>query len=285
MERWRKIVMLKARAVPSCLVLLLLLTTGAVAAQDPGDELRRAASAGDLAKVKELLDKGVDVNAANHYGGTALAFACDKGHTEVVRLLLERGANANAKDTFYNLTPIGWAAQKGHRDIVRLLLEKGAAADDQTLMMGLFGGQPETLKVLLEKGKFTPEQLSSALAMTQQLEENKEEMIKLLEAAGAKPAVPANFQVDAETLKSYEGTYEAEGGAMTAVVALKDGKLIATFGSQTLTLGAVDKVTFRPEEFPVAKMIFQVQDGKVTGLVLDQGGPRTMSLTKKEAAQ
>ncbi|HYO13926.1 MAG TPA: ankyrin repeat domain-containing protein [Thermoanaerobaculia bacterium] len=278
--------MLKARAVQSCLILLLLLITGAATAQDSGDELRRAASAGDLAKVKELLDKGVDANAANQYGGTALAFACDKGHTEVVKLLLERGANPNVKDTFYNLTPIGWAAEKGHVDIIRLLLAKGAQGDDQTLVMGLFGGRPEILKALLEKGKFTPEQLSNALAMTQQLDENKEEMAKLLEAAGAKPPAPANFQVDAETLKSYEGTYEAEGGGPTVGVALKDGKLIATFGgSETLTLGAVDKVTFRPEQFPAVKMIFQVQDGKVTGLVLDQGGPRTMSLKKKETAQ
>ena len=278
--------MLKARAVQSCLALFLLLTTGVATAQDPGDELRRAASAGDLAKVKELLDKGVDVNAANQYGGTALAFACDKGRTEVVKLLLERGANPNTKDTFYNFTPIGWAAQKGHGEIIRLLLDKGAEVNDQTLMMGLFGGHPEALKALVEKAKFTPEQLSNALAMTQQLEEDKEEMAKILEAAGAKPPAPANFQVDAETLKSYEGTYEAEGGSPTAVVALKDGKLSATFGGgQPLTLGAMDKVTFRPEEFPAAKLIFQVQDGKVTGLVLDQGGPRTVSLKKKEAAQ
>lgn len=276
--------MLKAHAVQSCLVLLLLLT-GAANAQDPGDELRRAASSGDLATVKELLDQGVDVNAANQYGGTALAFACDKGRTEVVKLLLERGANPNTKDTFYNFTPIGWAAQKGHGEIVRLLVSKGAEADNQTLMMGLFGGHPEVLKVLLENAKFTPEQLSNALAMTQQLEENKEEMVKLLEAAGAKPPAPANFQVDAETLKSYEGTYEAEGGGPSAVVALTDGRLTATFGGQPLTLGAVDKVTFRPEEFPAAKLIFQVQDGKVTGLELDQGGPRTLSLKKKEAAQ
>jgi hypothetical protein len=272
-----------ARAVTSCLVLLCLLLPGIALAQDPGDELRRAASAGDLAKVKELLDKRVDINAANRYGGTALAFACDKGHTEVVRLLLERGANPNTKDTFYNFTPIGWAAQKGHGEILRLLLDKGAVADDQTLMMALFGGHPESLKALLEKGKFTPEQLSNALAMTGQLDEGKEEMVKILEAAGAKPLAPANFPVDAETLKSYEGVYEAEGGP-TASIAVKDGRLVATFGGgQALTLGAVDKVTFRPDEFPAGKLIFQVQDGKVTGLVLDQGGPRTLTLKKKEA--
>lgn len=67
--------MLKSCAVKSCLALLLLLTPGAASAQDPGEDLRRAASAGEVAKVRELLDKGVDPNAANRYGATALAFA------------------------------------------------------------------------------------------------------------------------------------------------------------------------------------------------------------------
>lgn len=277
---------MKARAVKPFLALLVLLVPAALSSQDAGDELRRAAAAGDLAKVKELLDKGADVNAANPYGGTALAFACDKGRTEVVKLLLERGANPNTKDTFYNFTPITWAAQRGYGEIIRLLLDKGAEVDNQTLIMGLFGGHPDAVKLLLEKGKLTPDQLSNALVMAQQLDEGKEEMIKVLEAAGAKPPAPATFQVDPETLKSYEGSYEAEGGAPSAVVALKDGKLTASFGGgQALTLGALDKVTFRPDEFPGAKLIFQVQDGKVVGLVVDQGGPETLSLKKKETVQ
>jgi Ankyrin repeats (3 copies) len=275
-----------ARAVKTCLALLPLLLAGAALAQDSGDELRRAATAGDVAKVKEFLDKGVDPNAANRYGGTALSFACDKGHTEVVKLLLDRGANPNSKDTFYNFTAIGWAVQKGHGEIVKLLLDKGVEPDLQVLMAGIHGGNQDIVKTVLGRGKFTADQLTNALVFAQQEAENPE-MVKVLEAAGAKPPAPADFKVDPETLKTYVGSYEAPNqGGVPAVVELKDGKLVATLGgSAVMTLGALDNVTFRPEEFPAIKLIFEVQDGKVSGFALDQGGPQKMEFKKKEAVQ
>lgn len=273
-----------ARAVKTCLALFALLLAGAALAQDPGDELRRAATAGDVAKVKELLDKGVDPNSANRYGGTALSFACDKGQTEVVKLLLDRGANPNSKDTFYNFTAIGWAAQKGHGEIVKLLLDKGVEPDLQVLMTGIYGGHQEIVKTVLQRGKFSPDQLTNALVSAQEAE--SPEMVKILEGAGAKPPAAADFKVDPETLKSYVGSYEAAAQGVPAVVELKDGKLVATLGgSAVMTLGALDNVTFRPEEFPTLKIIFEVQDGKVSGFALDQGGPQKMAFKKKEAVQ
>jgi ankyrin repeat protein/uncharacterized protein DUF3471 len=277
-----------ARAVKTCLALIPLLLAGAAFAQDSqpdrGDELRRAATAGDVAKVKELLEQGVDPNSANRYGGTALSFASDKGHIEIVKLLLDRGANPNSKDTFYNFTAISWAVQKGHGDIVKLLLAKGAEPDLQVLMAGLHGGHQDVVKTVLEKGKFSSDQLTNALVFAQQLE--NPEMVKVLEAAGAKPPAPADFKVDPETLKSYVGSYEAASQGVPAVVELKEGKLVATLGgSAVLTLGALDNVTFRPEEFPALKIIFEVEDGKVSGFALDQGGPQKMAFKKKEAVQ
>lgn len=272
--------MRKMRAVELCFALLLLLAWTA-SAQDAGDELRRAAGAGDVARVKELLDKGTDVNAANSYGGTALAFACDRGHTEVVKLLLERGANPNTQDTFYKLSPVAWAAQRGYVEIVKLLLDRGAAPDPQILMTGIYGEQPAIVKLMLERTKPGEDALSDALAIADQV--GNAEIAEILKAAGAKPLAAANFEVDAATLKSYEGTYEGEGG-LTMTVALKEGKLTAAVGGGTFTLGAVDKVTFRPNEVPGASMVFQVQDGKVAGVNLVQAGT-TRPLKKKEVAQ
>lgn len=276
-----------ARAVKTCLALLPLLLAGAALAQDSqdqGDELRRAATAGDAARVKELLDKGADPNSANRYGGTALSFACDKGHTEVVKLLLDRGADPNSKDTFYNFTAIGWAVQKGHGEIVKLLLDKGVEPDLQVLMAGIHGGQQDIVRTVLQRGKFSPDQLTNALVFAQQAE--SPEMVKILEGAGAKPPAAADFKVDPETLKSYVGSYEAASQGVPAVVELKEGKLVATLGgSAVMTLGALDGVTFRPEEFPALKIIFEVQDGKVSGFALDQGGPQKMEFKKKEAVQ
>ena len=77
-------------------------TAAAEAKQDiSADVFRRAARNGELATVKQAIEAGIDVDAKSAYGATALFFACDRGHEEVVNFLLEKGADPNIKDTFY----------------------------------------------------------------------------------------------------------------------------------------------------------------------------------------
>ena len=52
--------------------------------------------------------------------------ACQGGHLEVVRLLLERGAAVDAKDGDMGETPLMKACYNGHVEAARLLLEKSA---------------------------------------------------------------------------------------------------------------------------------------------------------------
>ena len=68
-------------------VLCSLLVGATVAA---GDEpaLSRAALAGELASVEQLLSAGADVNGRNEIGMTALMYAAEAGRDEVVDLLL-----------------------------------------------------------------------------------------------------------------------------------------------------------------------------------------------------
>jgi ankyrin repeat protein len=54
--------------------------------------LLNACKDGNLEKVKQLLEKGADVNAKNKYGGTALMYASYQGHEEIVKLLKSYGA-------------------------------------------------------------------------------------------------------------------------------------------------------------------------------------------------
>lgn len=277
MDKMKESTMPKLLAAGLCLALSLLLAAphASLAADDPGDALRRAASVGDLAKVKELLAAGVDVNAANAYGGTALAYAADKGHTAVVELLLERGANPNTTDRFYNSTPLGWAVSHGHADVARALLAKGAQGETEALMGAAREGHAGIVKVILERGKLGPEALSEALLVASQGQQA--EVATLLQAAGAKP--PATVTVDPAVLKTYEGTYEGPGFSLT--IALKDGKLTGTSEGETLNLAATDPVTFRVEEAPGLKVVFQVEAGKVVGMNLDRPG-RSIPLKKKE---
>ncbi len=57
----------------------------------PGELVTRAGE-GDAGAVARLLAAGVDPNARDRNGNTALILAADKGYIDVVRVLLERGA-------------------------------------------------------------------------------------------------------------------------------------------------------------------------------------------------
>ena len=62
-----------------------------------------------------------------HQGGkTPLHGAAMHGHVEVLRTLLERGAEVNARDRFSGATPLHAAASQGHADVITALLESGA---------------------------------------------------------------------------------------------------------------------------------------------------------------
>jgi hypothetical protein len=104
-------------------------TRGATAAMGEGvraDELLvRAASRGDLAMVRSLLDRGAVAAARNHYLLTALHWAVTLGHTQVVELLLDRGTPLDVLDA-EGQTPLHMAAREGDEQMVTLLIERGA---------------------------------------------------------------------------------------------------------------------------------------------------------------
>ncbi len=71
--------------------------------------------------VKFLLEQGVDVNSTFQHNQTGLHIASWKGHFEMVKLLVEHGADPTIQDTQHESTPIGWADQAGHTEIVNYL--------------------------------------------------------------------------------------------------------------------------------------------------------------------
>lgn len=89
-------------------------------------EFWSAAAGGDLEKVEQLVDKGLDVNNRDLAGSTALIQAATEGHTKVVKYLISKGADVNVKEKSMNLSALSAAASRGHLDTVRILLDAGA---------------------------------------------------------------------------------------------------------------------------------------------------------------
>ena len=107
--------------------------------------------------VKLLLENGADVEAeGGQRGENALMLAATYGCTEMVKLLLEYGANIKAV-SFYGVTALIFSARGGHTETAKLLLENGADMEVKNingvtaLMSALNMGQTETVKILKDE--------------------------------------------------------------------------------------------------------------------------------------
>jgi ankyrin repeat protein len=237
---------------------------------DMGEDLLAAVRKSDAARVQALLAQGADVNFKSPYGATGLFFAADRGNLEIVKILLDHGADASVKDTFYGATATAWAAMKQHVEVIRLLWTKSVTGADDVLNSGVENGNIEMVRLALEHKKdIPPDTLSEALASA--VKESHAEIAELLKNNGAVLPVKPNFPVDAETLKSYAGTYVLEGDEVKFEVV--NGKLMGGWtGGQAAPFDAIDKFTFQHSEYAGLKVTFRLEQGKVVSLTLTRDG-------------
>jgi hypothetical protein len=231
------------------------------------DEMLRAVRQGDVAAVKALLDQGVPVDVKFRYDRTPLSFAADRGHMEIVKLLLERGADVAAQDTFYQMTPLSSACMKGHVEIVKLLLARRPASAGTVLLSAVFTANPALVDPALETGKITPYDLSYTLeaAEARQLDA----VAARLRQAGAVAPPKPEFQVDAAALARYAGRYRKDGedkDAEEMTLRVADGSLQATFGGPVFKLAAYDARRFKHMEAMGVTFEMEVEGERATGV-------------------
>lgn len=128
--------------------------------------LMAAVAAGDTAQVPGLLAAGAQVDAVyprlNGFndGHTPLHVAARDGHTEIVSLLLEAGADVNAVEPCFGAVPLHKAVYNGHAEITGLLVARpginldfqGATNGYSPLHDALWHGYEECARILLAAG-------------------------------------------------------------------------------------------------------------------------------------
>ncbi|MEC7984353.1 MAG: glutaminase A [Myxococcota bacterium] len=92
---------------------------------DQLSQLMWAASKGDLSAILRLESKGVDLSLADYDGRTPIHLAASEGHAEVVSFFIDRKINLNPKDRWGG-TPLMDAKRHNHDAVTKLLKENGA---------------------------------------------------------------------------------------------------------------------------------------------------------------
>ncbi|CAE7943955.1 ANKRD50, partial [Symbiodinium sp. KB8] len=116
-----------------------------------------ASQRGHMEIVRMLLDTGAGENLLSNNGVTALMAASHIGHMEIVRMLLDTGAEENLVSN-NGVTALMAASRYGHVEIVRMLLDAGAEANLEAyngvsaLILASRYGHVEIIRMLLDAG-------------------------------------------------------------------------------------------------------------------------------------
>ena len=178
---------------------LLLLDKGAKCQLDPWSDwtlLHEAAEAGNLQVLRRLHKQGMDINQASSDGETPLYLATINQDLIMVAFILSFNPNLNPPIFDSQITPLHMAAWLGASEIVRLLLERGADIRVKTedgvspLCAAALAGNRDTLKILISHGPDldTPDN-SGSTPLLHSIEKESVDCVSLLLNEGASTAM------------------------------------------------------------------------------------------------
>ncbi len=181
-----------------------------------------AALYGDAESMRQLIDRGADVNTANEAGATALMWAADDA--EKTRVLLDHGADPNAISA-EGATPLLIALRFKHTaPVVKLLLDHGVKLDatpykPRAAFAGA-GGDEATLRALIDHG-VDPSRLSSG--MREASESGCAACMDLLLKAPGRPALHTALRRAAHDLDAQRLNFLLDHGADPKLENSSDG--------------------------------------------------------------
>uniref|UniRef100_K7GF67 Ankyrin repeat, SAM and basic leucine zipper domain-containing protein 1 n=1 Tax=Pelodiscus sinensis TaxID=13735 RepID=K7GF67_PELSI len=129
--------------------------------EDKDEALKKALTSGNVSMIEELLNSGVNVESSFQFGWTPLMYAASVANVELVRILLDRGANASFDKDQYTVLMAACTARASEEQIlktVELLLSRNAnpnvACRKQMtpLMYASREGHPQVVAVLVAYG-------------------------------------------------------------------------------------------------------------------------------------
>jgi uncharacterized protein len=122
------------------------------------EKLIQEAEAESLEAVIELLSAGADVNSVDEWGLTALMAASIRGHADAVNVLVEHGAEIEAREKSFGCTALMFASLAGTSGAVEMLLGYGADPNARdrfgrtALMAAAAVGNIRTVRLLMAEG-------------------------------------------------------------------------------------------------------------------------------------
>jgi len=249
--------------------LLILGPASSTWADEDARKFLKAAREGNVAAVRELLEKHVDVNVQTPFGATALAYAAEHGYLELTRVLVTSGADITLRDPIFKRTPAIWASQRGHLDILQILVQAGAREVDTAIVQGAEAGHIGLVKAVLSGGAPDPRRVTEALVFAEQNAHS--DIVELLKQAGAQPLPDAPVAVPKEKLEEMAGTYLSRELGLD-VVFRRFGPILkgAFYGQEEFTYVSVADTLFRAYEVPDLAVEFEFVNDRCVGAIVTQ---------------
>jgi hypothetical protein len=154
---------------------------------ETADALHLAVDMGKANVVKILLEHGADKNGKDSFGQSLAMTAASNHHADILAMLIKAGTDINAPNQ-YRITPLAVAAEQGHLDLVNMLVAAGAKVNARdtsggtALSVAILRGYKEIVEALIAAGTDVQRDKDDLLALAADKPEIKEILEKAIQA-------------------------------------------------------------------------------------------------------